>query len=171
MPHDGSRTSIRSRYIAPTWSWASINGQVHFPSQGSGIQNNPTFSVTGLERERDSHLGPINAIKLTLLAKFRRLDEVVKKAEDSLYPLDLRLGEKYIGHGALDVSHRSDKSTIWMMECMIQKAHDFRNHPSALLLHSPGSTPDTFERVGVGRLNEDSLGFFNDCEPQTISLI
>lgn len=171
MPHNGSHTSRRSQHVAPTWSWASIKGQVHFPSQGSGSQKTPTFLDISLEREADSHLGPVIATKLTLLAKFRRLGEVVKKAENSWYPLDLLIGEKGIGHGAFDANDKSDKGTIWMMECMFQGPFEFRDHPSALLLHNPGGTPHTYKRLGVGRLNEDSLGFFNDCEPQTIVLI
>lgn len=170
-PHDGTRTSIRSRCVAPTWSWASINGQVHFPSPGPGSRNNPTFLVTGHEREADNHLGPLISTKLTLLAKVRRLNEVVKKVEGSWYPLDLRIGEKSIGHGAFDATNKSNKSTVWMMECTIQERDDFRDQPSALLVHNHGSTSDTFERLGVGRLNEDSLGLFNDCELQTIVLI
>lgn len=171
MPHDGSHTSRPSQYVAPTWSWASIKGQVHFPSQGSGSQNTPNILDISDEREADNHLGPGIATKLTLLAKFRRLGEVVKEAEDSWYPLDLLIGEKSIGHGAFDANNKSDKSTVWMMECMIQGPSDFRDHPSALLLHNPGGTPHTYKRLGVGRLNEDCLGFFNDCEPQTIVLI
>ena len=180
-PQNCNRTSTRNRYVAPTWSWASINGKVLFPSRGSGSQDNPAFLVTGLERGVDDHLGPLIATKLTLLAKLRRLDGVVKKVEESWYPLeartgpwyplDLRVEENSIGHGALDINSRSEKSNVWMMECMVQQSKDFRELPSALLVYNPGSTPDTFERLGVGRLNEDSLEFFKECEPQTIVLI
>ena len=136
-PHDGSRTSRRSKYVAPTWSWASINGQIHFQSQSSGSPNTPNFLGIGLEREADNHLRPVIATKLTLLAKVRLLGYVVKKAEVSWYPLDLRIGGKSIGNGAFDANNTGDKSTIWLMECTIQERHDFRDHPPALLLHNP----------------------------------
>ncbi len=68
-----------------------------------------------------------------------------------------------MGKGACDVKSE-DSGTLWMMECMFQDLMDFQDHPTMLLLRSSGSTCDTYERVGVGRIDEDFLGCFGDCE-------
>ena len=116
-------------------------------------------------------MGAISSAKLTLLAKVRPLCEVLKKAESSWYPLDLRSGARTIGNGAFDVDGEGGKNTLWIMQCVLQKAWDFRDFPTALLLRGVGSPPDTYERVRVGKMDEDSLGFFDDCEPREVTLI
>ena len=171
IPYDGTRTARCSQYVAPTWSWASIKGQVRFPSRGLGTQITPTFVQISIERKPGDHSGAIVAAELTLLAKIQRLCDVISKAEDSWYPLDLRMQGKSIGHGAFDVINESENGITWIMECMFQKPWDFRDHPSVLLLRKIGSTPNTYERVGAGRMNEDSLELFSNCESQEICLI
>ena len=171
MPYDGSRTTRCSQYVAPTWSWASIKGKVHFPSGGSSTHDTLTFISVNMDREADNHPGTIPTTNLILLAKVRRLCEVVKKPEDSWYPLDLRLDGEKIGNGAFDVNNERNQNPIWMMECLFQKPLDFRDHPSALLLEKLGNSPNTYQRVGVGRMNEEFLGFFDDCELQEVVLV
>lgn len=69
---------------------------------------------------------------------------------------------KTIGHDAFDVNSEGGYGTAWVMECMVQKQRDYRNHPTVLLLQRSGGTTNTYERVGVGKMDEDSLGFFDE---------
>ena len=170
-PHNSSHASRHSQYVAPTWSWASIKGQVFFPSGGSSTPFSPSFVDASLDWKADDRLGAIVAARLSLLAKVRRLCEVAGKAGDSWFPLDLRFEGKTIGSGAFDVSGEGGKNDVWVMQCTLQEAWDFRERPTVLLLYRSGSTPSTYERVGVGRMAEDSLGFFDDCELQHVVLI
>ena len=170
-PHDSSGASRHSRYVAPTWSWASIKGQVHFPYEGLGTQQAPVFVSASLEWKADDRMGAIDAAKLTLFAKVRRLSEITATAEISSSPLKLRFEGSIIGTGAFDVISEGGKSSIWVMQCTYQKPWDYRGHPTLLLLHGHENMLNAYERVGAGRLDEDALGFSDECEPQEITLM
>ena len=120
-PHDSSQTGRYAQYVAPTWSWASLKGQVHFPSEGSELSSSLAFLSASLVLKAGDHLGAIQAARLSLLAKVRRIDDINVKAESSWYPLDLRSDGKLIGKGALDFNNQGDIDTVWIMECLFQK--------------------------------------------------
>ena len=167
--HDSSDASRHTQYIAPTWSWASMKGHVHFPIGDLGAEETPKFINVSIELKTDDDLGAITGAKLTLFAKARCLCEVVSKDYDSRFPLDLRLYGQTVGDGTFDT--KFEGGVVWVMQCIHQKHWDFRDHPTVLLLHRLVSVPDTYERVGVGRLSEDSLAFFDDCEPRVVNLV
>ena len=167
--HDSGDASRYSQYIAPTWSWASIKGQIHFPFGDLGAEESPKVLDVSIEQKTNDHLGAIVGAKLILFAKVRCLCEVVIKAYDSRFQLDLRLYGQTVGDGTFDVGFEG--GLVWVMQCIHQKAWDYFDHPTLLLLHRPGIVPDTYERVGVGRLSEDSLALFDDCEPREVTLV
>lgn len=170
--HDSSVASRHSQYIAPSWSWASMNGQVHFPFGDVGAAKSLKLLDVSIELKTNDHLGAIVGAKLIFLAKARCLCEVVSKvskAYNSRFPLDLRLYGQTVGDGTFDAGFEG--GLVWVMQCIDQKPWDFRDHPTVLLLHRSGIVPDTYERVGVGRLNEDSIAFFEDCEPREVKLV
>lgn len=169
--HDSSQASRYSQYIAPTWSWASIKGQVHFLSEDLGTISTLSLVNASYEPKANDRMGAISSAKLTLLAKVRPLCEVLRKAESSWYPFNLRFEARTIGNGAFDVNREGGKNTVWIMQCVRQKAWDFRNFATVLLLRGVGGTPDTYERVGAGKMDEDSLGFFDDCGSREVTLI
>ena len=131
-PHDSSHASRHSQYIAPTWSWASIKGQVHFPSGHLSNQYAPTLVNARLEWKADDRFGAIVAAKLILLAKVRRIHDITIKTDSSWFPLDLRLEGQTIGSGAFDVISEGGKSSIWVMQCTHQNPW---GHPTMLLLY------------------------------------
>ena len=167
--HDSSDASRHTQYIAPTWSWASMKGQVHFPAGDLGTEKSPKLLDVSIDPKTNDDLGAIVGAKLILLAKARCLCEVVSKSYDSRFPLDLRLYGQTIGDGAFDAE--LEGGLVWVMQCIHQKAWDYWDHPTVLLLHQSEIVPDTYERVGVGRLSEDSLAFFDDCEPREVKLV
>ncbi len=167
-PHDSSRTRRSTHFVAPTWSWASIKGKVHFPSRSS--RTSLRFVSANLELKAEDRLGAIVAANIILLARLRCLSQVVERPESSWYPLDLRIEGVTVGKGAFDM-RSEDTGALWMMECMLQQPMDFRDHPTLLLLRSSGNLCDTYERVGVGRIDEDFLGCFGDCEPRKVIMI
>ena len=167
--HDSSDASRHTQYIAPTWSWASMKGQVHFPDGDLGAEKTPKLLNVSIEPKTGDHLGAIVGAKLTLIAKARCLCEVVPKAYDSRFSLDLRLHGQTVGEGIFDAEFEG--SIVWVMQCIHQKPWDIRENPTVLLLHRSGSVPDTYERVGIGRLSEDSLALFDDCEPREVNLV
>ena len=175
-PHDSNQTSRYAQYVSPTWSWASVKGQVHFPSEGSDIPSSLTFRDACLKLKTDDHLGAIQEAKLSLLARIRRLDEKLKvKAErSSWYPLELRSDGKVVGKAALDFVSNDQGDiidTVWIMECLSQKSWDMRDEPTLLLLRRLEGTANIYERLGIGRLDEDHLGFFSGCEPRALILV
>ena len=177
-PHDGSLTSRYTRYVSPTWSWASVKGQVHFPSEGSDIASSLEFLKPCLELKADDHMGAIRAAKLSLRARIRRLDEQIKvKTErSSWYPLELRSDGNLVGRGALDFFSAKDRGdvtidSVWMMECLFQKPWDIRDPPTLLLLRRLDGSANTYERLGVGRLDENRVGFFGGCELGELILV
>ena len=170
--HDRTHASRYSQYIAPTWSWASVRGQIHFPFGGSDTQFSPTFVNANLELKAEDHMGAIFAATLNLLAKVRRLCEVAVKPQSSWFPLDLRSEGKTIGSGAFDVNQdESGKSPVWVMQCTLQEPWDYRDFPTVLLLHRLKGNANKYRRLGVGKMEEDSLGVFDDCEPEEIILL
>ena len=167
--HDSSDASRHTQYIAPTWSWASMKGQVHFPDGDLGAEKTLNLLNVSIQPKTGDHLGAIVGAKLTLIAKARCLCEVVSKAYDSRFSLDLRLYGQTVGEGIFDAEFEG--SIVWVMQCIHQKPWDIRENPTVLLLHRSGSVPDTYERVGIGRLSEDSLALFDDCEPREVNLV
>ena len=170
--HDSSDASRHTQYIAPSWSWASVKGKVHFPFGDLGAEKSPKLLDVSIEPKTNDHLGAIVDAKLILFAKVRCLCEIVSKvskAYDSRFPLDLRLYGQTVGDGTFDAEFEG--GLVWVMQCIHQKAWDYMDHPTVLLLRGSGIVPDTYERVGVGRLSEDSLAFFDDCEPRETKLV
>ena len=167
--HDSSDASRHTQYIAPTWSWASMKGQVHFPGGDVGAEEFPKLLDVSIEPKTNDHLAAIVGAKLFLFAKARCLDEVVSKTNDSRFPWDLRLYEQTIGDGTFDAGFGG--GLVWIMQCVHQQPWDYWDYPTVLLLHRSGIVPDAYERVGVGRLTEDSLAFFDDCEPREVKLV
>lgn len=177
-PHDSSQTSRYTQYISPTWSWASVKGQVHFPSEGSDTPSSLALLSASLEPKAGDHRGAIQAgASLSVRAKIRRLDGItnVKAERSSWYALELRSDGRLVGKGAFDLVGLNEwiMECLWIMVCLSQKPWDMRDHPTLLLLRRRHleAAPDTFERLGVGRLDEDHLGFFSGCEPRELILI
>ena len=170
--HDSSDARRHTQYIAPSWSWASMKGQVHFPFGDLGAEKSPELLDASIEPKTNDRLGAIVGAKLILFAKARCLCEVVSKVSKvygSPFPLDLRLYGQTVGVGTFDAGFEG--GLVWVMQCIDQKPWEIRDHPTVLLLQRSGIVPDTYERVGVGRLSEDSLAFFDDCEPREVKLV
>ena len=130
--HDSSNASRHTQYIAPTWSWASMKGQVHFPAGDVGAEESPKLLDVSIEPKTNDRLGAIVGAKLILFAKARCLCEVISKAYDSRFPLDLRLYGQNVGDGALDAGFEG--GLVWVMQCIHQKAWDYWDNPTVLLL-------------------------------------
>lgn len=180
MIKDSSLTSRPLKYRSPSWSWASVKGQVDWPSRTIARHCHNNFSVKFVDAQMNTTSGdPMLAITsgtLRLLGKFLQLTKVVKPQELGTllrFPYDLLLDDDLIGNGIFDVNSEVQSNDIWILQIELQGPGDsfFPYHPSSLLLRKVGSETSVFSRVGYASLNEDYVGLFDDSKPQEICLI
>ncbi|KAL9052146.1 MAG: hypothetical protein Q9206_004429 [Seirophora lacunosa] len=179
MTRDSSLAVRPLEYRAPSWSWASVKGELDWPSRTIARHCHYNYTVKLVEAQSDAGprgaFGAITSATMKLVGKYQRLDKVVRPPEWGAlvrFPFDLVSAEDVIGNGAFDIDTEIQAHAVWMLQIELQGPGDsfFPYHPSGLLLKKVNDKASLFSRVGYCSLNEDYSGFFDNMEPKELWL-
>ncbi|KAL8671551.1 MAG: hypothetical protein Q9168_003958 [Polycauliona sp. 1 TL-2023] len=163
-------------YWAPSWSWASIAGTVHWPTRSTSRHKRDDFAVQFLENHLklapESTMGSVLGGYIRLRGRLRRLSCTTRPLEwgDFMrFRYDLwGEGDTLVGNGQFDVDRDDTAEEVWLLQMKVQEAGDwaFPYHPTALMLERLSGSLLSFVRLGCAALDEEKLDFFDGCEPQ-----
>lgn len=174
---DGSsETSKAQEYWAPSWSWASIAGTVHWPTRTIPRHKRDDFTVELLEVNmrvaKENAMGTVLGGYIRMRGRLRSLS-VVRKPEEwgafSRFRYDLWYEDKIVGNGQFDADQDDTAEEVWLLQMAAQQSGDcfYPYHPTVLMLERLCGSQTKFVRLGCGVLDDEQLDFFDICEPQT----
>lgn len=164
-------------YRAPSWSWASIDGQI--VSFYSGIiQGGLTTCLTIVDAEvhaKDNDpMGAVTAGWLKVIAKLKPISAIILARDPgSVAPHDVLCGDVKVGEAHLDVANESiERPNLFAVLVLLEGVV-----PQGLLLEGVDGKVE-YKRVGTftfwkgsDRVFRAQVDFFNDCEEQEVTLI
>ena len=162
-------------YWAPSWSWASIVGKVHWPTRTIGRHQRDDFTVELLESHlrvaQENAMGTVLGGYICMRGRLRLLSCVTKPVEWGAFlrfRYDLWCGDELVGNGQFDADQDDTAEEVWLLQMKIQHAGDcvFPYHPTALMLERVSGSWLKFVRLGCAVLDDEQLDFFDVCEPQ-----
>lgn len=180
MTKDSSKTTRTLGYGSPSWSWASIIGELDWPSRtiDRHCHYNYTAKLLDVQTNTDSTdpMGSTKGGTVKLLGKYQQLSKVAKPSEISFlarFPFDLISGDEIMGNGSFDSDSETQTDDVWMLQIEVQGPGDsfFPYHPTGLLLKRVDDGISTFRRVGFFTLNENCLEHFDSIEPKQIIIV
>ncbi|KAI4137580.1 MAG: hypothetical protein LQ341_005090 [Variospora aurantia] len=180
MTKDSSEATRPSVDRAPSWSWASVKGEVEWPSRTTARHCHYNYAVQLLEAQTDTGpggaLGAVTGGMIKLLGKYQRLDKVLRPPIWEAvvrFRFDLVSADEVIGSGAFDIDSEIQADAIWILQIEVQGPGDssFPYHPSGLLLKQVDGAELRFSRVGYCALDEEYIGFFDKLEPNELCLV
>ncbi|KAL8710179.1 MAG: hypothetical protein Q9220_005262 [cf. Caloplaca sp. 1 TL-2023] len=182
MTKDSAQATRYSGSGAPSWSWASIKGDLDWPSRTIERHCHYNYSASFLPLDTCNSLtnGSRHANHdgtLVLQAKCLSLDAVRRPPEWGAlvrFPLDVIHERQVVGNGAFDVDVEAQEYGNWAMQIELQGPGDsfFPYHPSFLLLRKEVTYgEDVYRRVGYGALEEDFRALFETVESVTLRII
>ncbi|KAL8731978.1 MAG: hypothetical protein Q9166_003110 [cf. Caloplaca sp. 2 TL-2023] len=170
-----NETSKALDYWAPSWSWASVAGEVYWPTRTIERHQRDDFTVElrdiKLRVGKENSMGTVLGGYIRMRGRLRLLSCITKPVEWGAflrYRYDLWCDGKVVGNGGFDVDHDDTAEGVWLLQMHVQQPGDgyFPYHPTALMLQSlPGSWMK-FVRLGCAVLDDEQLDFFDLCEPQ-----
>ncbi|KAL8757485.1 MAG: hypothetical protein Q9199_002178 [Rusavskia elegans] len=162
-------------YWAPTWSWASIAGEVYWPARTIERHQRDDFTVELLGNElrvaKENPMGTVLGGHIRMRGRLRSLSCITKPVEWGAllrYRYDLWCNGQVIGNGSVDVDADETAEGAWLLQMHLQQPGDcfFPYHPTALIVQIlPGSWMK-FVRIGCAVLDDEKLDFFDLCTPQ-----
>ncbi|KAL8779627.1 MAG: hypothetical protein Q9213_006856 [Squamulea squamosa] len=181
MTKDSSLAVRPSQGRCPSWSWASVKGELEWPSRNTArhCHYNYTVKIAGPEQYRTLGNPGTIATSGTIImeGKYLRLDTVTEPPEWGAllrFHLDIVSGGQLVANGAFDIDSEIQSDDVWILQIEIQGPGDsrFPYHPTCLLLKQVnGGVPCTFSRVGYCALNEDHIQLFDSIDSKMIQLI
>lgn len=178
MIKDSSLSVRPSQAQFPSWSWASVRGEIEWPTRTTARHCHYKYTVSFAKA--DSSGAPAKSEDdgvIKLYGRYQLLDEVMRPQEWGAFgrfPLDVVSGGQVIANGAFDIDSEIQANDIWVLQIEVQGPGDsyFPYHPTCLLLKQvDGSTAITFSRVGYCAMNEDSIRYFDDIELELIHIV
>lgn len=159
MTKDSSLSTRHSPYRAPSWSWASVQGEVDWPTRTIARHCHHNFTIELLESRiqttTNNDKGSVTTgAWLILDGKLQQIARVVRHDEWGAllrFPFDIIATDgSTISNGLFDVDTEVMEEGIWMLQIEMQGDGDsfFPNHASCLLLKRPHHGEDSFTRVG-----------------------
>ncbi|KAL9004191.1 MAG: hypothetical protein Q9188_002984 [Gyalolechia gomerana] len=180
MTKDSSKATRTLKYGSPSWSWASINGEVDWPSRTTDRHCHYNYTAKLLNPQTTvGFKDPMGATPggiIKLLGRYQQLAKVVKPSELSFlarFPFDLISAGEIIGNGSFDVDSEIQTDNVWMLQIELQGPGDsfFPYHPIGLLLRRVDGGACQFSRIGFFTLNEECIEHFDSVEPKEIVLV
>ena len=155
-------------YRAPSWSWASIDGNISFSSD-IRLFDAAFVDCTVQPLFANDPLGQVKSGTLVLEGRLKQA-EVRRKFSHSLFPHLVGLDGSFVGDVWLDNEHRRPRdysSTEWrgMKPWCLQITFE----AALVLLPVREHGSDKFRRVGI--LFEDVEGWFEGTPRRTVSII
>ncbi|KAL8695076.1 MAG: hypothetical protein Q9218_000354 [Villophora microphyllina] len=175
MVHDSEEASRGSEYWAPSWSWASVAGELQWPSRTIERHQRNDFTVyllsVNLDVAVENAMGSVHGGCVRMRGRLKAVDQVSKPEEwGSLlrYRYDLLCDGVVVGNGGFDVDGDKTVQDIWLLQVKVQQPGDlfFPYHPTMLLVHRISTTSMNVVRLGCAVLEDEMLDFFDSCEPQ-----
>ena len=189
--NEDMQNTQRSRpYRAPSWSWASMDGQITWSTHWNCTnwrsvlgRSEPAFRFLDADiiTSGDNPHGCIVKAILTVYGKAVPVtfDRELKGSESDLrsgptdFPYELIYNDTVIGAGLLDLQTTSfapDQLWCLQIECQIERSFLSRGESpwSGLLLEK---IEDKFSRVGLFILVEEHIHFFDNHEARTMCLV
>jgi hypothetical protein len=152
-----------STYVAPTWSWLSIQGPITYANRPRTGKDRPLFEVLNAETvpEGSDTMGAVLSGNITLRGQVKQARQ---KANRELWGV----AEEQVGHALVDFESEfvdSIDGPLWCLQLFEDKG---------LLLKPFG---ESYQRVGIFVLGWEEFGgitgqtWFEDSELRTLTLI
>ena len=185
--NDNSRTKQLPRYRAPSWSWASLDGSITWAASLSSDTESPNhircfklLDVSVIAVGADP-MGGISSGRLTLSSKLRAISAVMRNNSGHQFGChDILQGGAVIGEGRLDLDSMSLAEpglfALLIYRHLYHTADGSYSSPAGLLLRRVSEMGQyqrigTFEFLARGRGLRRGVDFFNECEPETVTII
>lgn len=180
MTHNSSTARKQSVYCAPSWSWASVKGQLDWPSRTIDEHCRDDFTgqilAVHLDVLSENPMGAVLGGFVTIRGRIRRLSQVVKPVEWGAllrFRYNLICDDELVGNGSFDVDGHGEDGEVWILQIQTQKPFDCYKpyHPTALLLRKATSSNNRFERLGIAVLEDEKLDFFDRCPAREFEFV
>lgn len=180
MTKDSSKATRTLEYGSPSWSWASMIGELDWPSRTIDRHCHYNYAAELLDAQTTTDstdpMGSTKGGTIKLRSKYQQLSKVVKPSEKSFharFPFDLISDGKVVANGSFDSDSETQTDNVWMLQIEEQGLGDsfFPYHPIGLLLKKVDGSASQFSRIGFFTLNEDRIKHFDNIEPKEIVLV
>ena len=180
MTLDNTIATRPTKYLAPSWSWAAIRGQIQWPSRDTERHCRNDIAAKLVNCVAPLVNGRMEAAqpgRLTIRAKLRAHIQLVAPSEPGAllrFPSNVLHEGLVIGNGLLDA--RNDEISLddwWLVQIQTQMPLDsfIPYHPTMLILRKNPASSSEYHRYGCATLDEDSLGFFDQCKHEELTLL
>ncbi|KAL8727595.1 MAG: hypothetical protein Q9166_005945 [cf. Caloplaca sp. 2 TL-2023] len=181
MTKDSDLAVRTSQVRYPSWSWASVKGELEWSSRTTARHCHYNYTAVFAEPVNDSLPEETEASTaegtITLHGRYHRLDKVTRLQEWGAlgrFPLDVVSSGQAIANGAFDVDSEIQMHGVWILQIEVQGPGDsyFPYHPTCLLMKEVhDGVGSTFSRVGYCAMNEDHIHHFDNIESNLIHIV